>query len=575
MIAGETSLAYDEIFTLTYVTGRTVGIGAYLARLGQRVIQKSTPPQPIILTGFNALNKLLGRQVYTSNVQLGGPEIMYTNGVSHLTVHDGHGRLPAVYSTGCRSFHPSDTHRSPCSSRCIRIPLTDAIDFKVGKLPYDVRHLLAGTMDDQQQWQSGFFDRDSWIESMAAWARSVVTGRARLGGLPVGVIAVETRTVEQIVPADPSDPHSKEQVVQRAGQVWYPDSAYKTAQAIKDYLAEDLPLVVFANWRGFSGGMKDMFDSILKFGSYIVDALRVYTQPVFVYIPPNGTLRGGAWVVVDQTINPRYMEMYADDSGRAGVLETEGTLDVKFRKTDILAQAHRLDDQLARLDAELKAVEASGIAASSATDSGSRPREAIVRDIRAREEKLYPVYYQVANLFADLHDTPGRMQAKGCLQGTVSWEKARTFFYYRLQRRLIEYRYMRDIASLTQPLVSASMSDEAVWNKARETLYSFLPADAAVRDQLADDRTFLTVWEQQQPAVNRQMEKLKQGAFAQKVKLMLASYERPGVAADSTAASSAAAGGGDVVDGLVAVIGSLTSSQKKRLQEMFLAPAST
>ena len=43
----------------------------------------------IILTGFSALNKLLGRPVYSSNVQLGGIDIMYTNGVSHLVVdHD-------------------------------------------------------------------------------------------------------------------------------------------------------------------------------------------------------------------------------------------------------------------------------------------------------------------------------------------------------------------------------------------------------------------------------------------------------------------------------------------------------
>eukprot|EP00955_Chlamydomonas_euryale_P030888 324945-Chlamydomonas_euryale.AAC.1 len=43
------------------VSGRTVGIGAYLARLGRRCVQRSD--QPIILTGFSALNKLLGRQV--------------------------------------------------------------------------------------------------------------------------------------------------------------------------------------------------------------------------------------------------------------------------------------------------------------------------------------------------------------------------------------------------------------------------------------------------------------------------------------------------------------------------------
>jgi acetyl-CoA carboxylase/biotin carboxylase 1 len=39
LIAGETSRAYEEIFTITLVTGRTVGIGAYLVRLGQRTVQ--------------------------------------------------------------------------------------------------------------------------------------------------------------------------------------------------------------------------------------------------------------------------------------------------------------------------------------------------------------------------------------------------------------------------------------------------------------------------------------------------------------------------------------------------------
>jgi hypothetical protein len=51
LIAGETSRAYDEVFTLTLVVGRTVGIGAYLVRLGQRTIQK-TRNCPIILTGY-------------------------------------------------------------------------------------------------------------------------------------------------------------------------------------------------------------------------------------------------------------------------------------------------------------------------------------------------------------------------------------------------------------------------------------------------------------------------------------------------------------------------------------------
>ena len=56
-----------------------------------------------------------------------------------------------------------------------------------------------------------------------------------------------------------------------------------------------------------------MYDEVLKYGAMIVDSLRVYKQPVFIYLPPHGELRGGAWVVVDPTINPDHMEMYAGE----------------------------------------------------------------------------------------------------------------------------------------------------------------------------------------------------------------------------------------------------------------------
>ena len=82
-IAGETSCAYDEVVTISMVSARAIGIGAYLLRLGRRVVQVEN--SSIILTGASALNKLLGKEVYTSNVQLGGIEIMANNGVSYST----------------------------------------------------------------------------------------------------------------------------------------------------------------------------------------------------------------------------------------------------------------------------------------------------------------------------------------------------------------------------------------------------------------------------------------------------------------------------------------------------------
>lgn len=411
MIAGEQSAAYADAFTLSYVSGRSVGIGAYLCRLGQRNIQMTNGP--LILTGYLALNKLLGRDVYTSQDQLGGPQVMMPNGVSHMQVEDDQQGVMAILRW--LSYVPSS-----CFTRSPALPSTDPtsrkIDFKPTKTPYDPRHMIAGVAGLDGAWQSGFFDKGSWTETLAEWGKSVVCGRARLGGIPMGVIAVETRLMEQRIPADPANPESRETVLAQAGQVWFPDSAHKTASAIRDFNnAENLPLIIFANWRGFSGGTRDMYGEILKFGAMIVDELRVYRHPVFVYIPPNGELRGGAWVVVDPTINEARMEMYADVDSRGGILEPAGICEVKFRDKDQKSAMHRLDPVLLELDQDPDENE---------------------DDISLREQQLLPMYTQVAQEFADLHDRSGRMKAKGVIRDTVRWENAREYFHARLTRRL-------------------------------------------------------------------------------------------------------------------------------------------
>ena len=220
----------------------------------------------------------------------------------------------------------------------------------------------------------------------------------------MGVIAVETCTVELEQPADPANFDSDARCIQQAGQVWFPDSAFKTAQAINDFKHENLPLMIFANWRGFSGGMKDMYDQIIKFGAYIVDALREYDQPVFIYVPPYGELRGGAWVVVDPTINLRYMEMYADRMSRGGVLEPKGTVEIKYRIKDLLQTMHRLDSVCRELKANINV---------SKNDS---TKEDLERQLAEREKYLLPLYHQAAIMFCDLHDTPGRMLEKGVIR---------------------------------------------------------------------------------------------------------------------------------------------------------------
>ncbi|XP_055002917.1 acetyl-CoA carboxylase 2 isoform X1 [Sorex araneus] len=475
MIAGESSLAYEEIVTISLVTCRALGIGAYLVRLGQRVIQVEN--SHIILTGAGALNKVLGREVYTSNNQLGGVQIMHNNGVAHITVPDD---FEGVYTIlEWLSYVPKDNH-SPVPIITPTDPIDREIEFQPSRAPYDPRWMLAGRPHPTMKgsWQSGFFDQGSFREILQPWAQTVVTGRARLGGIPVGVIAVETRTVEVAVPADPANLDSEAKIIQQAGQVWFPDSAFKTAQAIKDFNREKLPLMIFANWRGFSGGMKDMYDQVLKFGAYIVDGLRQYKQPILIYIPPYAELRGGSWVVVDPTINPLCTEMYADKESRGGVLEPEGTVEIKFRQKDLTKAMRRIDPVYKKLAEQL--------ASKKLSEKETREVEAQLKD---REEQLLPIYHQVAVQFADLHDTPGRMLEKGVISDVLEWRTSRTFLYWRLRRLLLEDQVKQEILRACGPL-----SHVHIQSMLRRW---FVETEGAVKAYLWDNNQMVVQWLEQ------------------------------------------------------------------------------
>ncbi|RYO66943.1 Acetyl-CoA carboxylase [Alternaria arborescens] len=495
LIAGETSRAYEDIFTITLVTCRSVGIGAYLVRLGQRAIQ--IEGQPIILTGAQAINKLLGREVYTSNLQLGGTQIMYRNGVSHSTADDDFEGVSKIVQW--MSYVP-DKKGSP-------VPISPSADnwdrdityYPPGKSAYDIRHLIAGK-EDEDGFQSGLFDRGSFVETLGGWAKTVVVGRARLGGIPIGVIGVETRSVENVTPADPANPDSIEQVTSEAGGVWYPNSAFKTAQAIKDFNnGEQLPLMILANWRGFSGGQRDMYNEVLKYGSYIVDALVKFEQPIFVYIPPYGELRGGSWVVVDPTINPQFMEMYADEDSRGGVLEPEGIVGIKYRKERQLDTMARNDPTYGALKRKL---------------NDKATPEAELQDIKAqmteREKKLLPIYGQIAIQFADLHDRAGRMQAKGVIRQALRWQNARRFFYWRLRRRLNEEYILKKFAAAASPTHDNPQANSLTRSRGFEMLKHL----SNIPNWEQDDMAAATWYEENRPLVSDKIEQLKTDGIA-------------------------------------------------------------
>lgn len=194
-------------------------------------------------------------------------------------------------------------------------------------------------------------------------------------------------------------------------------------------------------------------------------------------------------------INRSMVEMYADPSARGGVLEPEGIVEIKFRTPDLLAAMHRLDPVLHTLKvcvcvwggashhirttctphAHQPMPHARGwggvpgkcnhvlrtqkkkyppcytvscmqtcftLHGAATTPHGFQQRARVPQEqgapasaVQQREKALLPAYTQVATCFAELHDTPTRMLAKGVLRGIVPWARARTFFHTRLRRR--------------------------------------------------------------------------------------------------------------------------------------------
>ena len=367
-IARATVHAYREGLTFTYVTGMSVGIGAYLAKLGERVIQKRDAP--IILTGFNALNKIIGKEVYHSNLQIGGPDVMGRNGIAHRVVD-------------------TDQEGVETLLRWLKYARPGPRDLTFNSNSNSMDMFVPNAQTPTQALIDAFFDPGSFFELMPDWAKTVKTGRAYLNGIPVGVIAANNQMVKKCPPPDPGSPSpspSPNEELQ-SGCVWYPDSALKTAQAINDLKNEKLPLIIFANWRGFSGGTSDMYHDILRQGSAIVKALVDYKEPVYIYVPPYCQLRGGAMVVLSKSINNR-IRMYADPTARVNILEPAGVLPIKYKTKDIESTMRRHGVEI--------------------------------------NDKNTDLFQRIALDFIDKHDIPIK---NAVITDLVPWQTSKTYFY--------------------------------------------------------------------------------------------------------------------------------------------------
>ena len=116
--------------------------------------------------------------MYLSNKQLGGVQIMHTNGVSHSIVADDSAGVEAMVEW--LAFVPRNRTEQPpvfvlAPSDSALPTLIDSVERKVEWLPpvaspYDSRKLITGDGDinGSGEWLAGLVDRGSFVETLSA-----------------------------------------------------------------------------------------------------------------------------------------------------------------------------------------------------------------------------------------------------------------------------------------------------------------------------------------------------------------------------------------------------------------------
>ncbi|MEV6266945.1 carboxyl transferase domain-containing protein [Kribbella sp. NPDC051936] len=170
------------------------------------------------------------------------------------------------------------------------------------KKAFDIRTLMRAVTDQDhpvlERW-AGMADADT-----------AVVQDARLGGFPVCLVGIESRSVPRrgFPPTDGPDTYT-------AGTL-FPRSSKKVARAINS-ASGNRPLVVLANLSGFDGSPDSMRNLQLEYGAEIGRAMVNFRGPIVFCVVSR--YHGGAFVVFSKSLNPS-MTVLAVEGSFASVL---------------------------------------------------------------------------------------------------------------------------------------------------------------------------------------------------------------------------------------------------------------
>jgi 3-methylcrotonyl-CoA carboxylase beta subunit len=173
------------------------------------------------------------------------------------------------------------------------------------RAPYDMRAVLDTILDE------GRVD-----EFQADFAKEMICGTARIGGILVGVIA-NSRGMSKGKPGSPP----------RFGGIVYTESAEKTAYFIENCDRHNTPLLFVQDVSGFMVGADAEHSGIIRAGARFVEAMATAKVPKIV-LTVNHASGAGYYAMAGQGFDPDFI--FTLPTGRMGVMEGDSAVQAIF-----------------------------------------------------------------------------------------------------------------------------------------------------------------------------------------------------------------------------------------------------
>ncbi len=253
----------------------------------------------MFITGPDVIKAVTGEQVDFDT--LGGAVAHNTlSGVAHFAADDEAAAFRLVKEI--LSYLPQNNSEDPPRVQPYDDPgrrddMLDRLVPEDSSQPYDMRQVI-----------SSVFDRGSFLEVHAHYAKNALIGLARLDGFPVGVVANQPMFLAGVLDIDSSD---------------------KIARWVRFCDAFNLPIITFVDTPGYMPGVAQEHGGIIRHGAKVIYAYCEATVPKVSVVIRKAM--GGAYIAMSSK-QMRTDLAYAWPSAEIAVMGPEGAINILYRE---------------------------------------------------------------------------------------------------------------------------------------------------------------------------------------------------------------------------------------------------